>query len=164
MEEALHDVPLYLAFAGQSSGTSRIPDETMTLRFRHLLEKHNLALDATLISAPSSTKNAGGDRDREMKQAKKGNNWYFGMKARIGVDIASGLVHAVATKSANVNNLAGALLHGKRMLPSVTPPTRACTSGSRRLGPRGTWRCARCCAGSSKPSSRRTSWPSGWRR
>ena len=71
-------------------------------------------MDATLISAPSSTKNADGERDPEMKQTKKGNNWYFGMKAHIGVDTHSGLVHTVATTPANVNdlNMAGALLHG----------------------------------------------------
>ena len=137
MEEALHDVPLYREFARLEGVTARLPDETTILRFRHLLEKHNLAVDmlrvvndllqhrglllrsgtavdATLIAAPSSTKNADGERDPEMKQAKKGNNWYFGMKAHIGVDIASGLVHTVATTPANVNdlNMAGRLLHG----------------------------------------------------
>jgi len=137
MEEALHDVPLYREFAKLEGATARLPDETTILRFRHLLEKHNLAgdmlrvvndllqhrglmlrsgtaVDATLISAPSSTKNADGERDPEMKQAKKGNNWYFGMKAHIGVDMASGLVHTVATTPANVNdlNMAGRLLHG----------------------------------------------------
>src|SRR6185369_8064129 len=138
MEEALHDVPLYLEFAGLSSGASRIPDETTILRFRHLLEKHNLAVDmlrvvndileakgllmrtgtavdATLISAPSSTKNDSGERDPEMKQTKKGNQWYFGMKAHIGVDISSGLVHTVVGTSANEAdiNIAGKLLHGE---------------------------------------------------
>ena len=138
MEEALHDVPLYLEFAGLSSGASRIPDESTILRFRHLLEKHNLAVDmlrvvndileakgllmrtgtavdATLISAPSSTKNDSGERDPEMKQTKKGNQWYFGMKAHIGVDIASGLVHTVVGTSANEAdiNIAGQLLHGE---------------------------------------------------
>ncbi len=137
MEEALHDVPLYREFAKLDGATDRLPDETTILRFRHLLEKHNLAVDmlrvvndllqhrglmlrsgtavdATLISAPSSTKNADGERDPQMKQAKKGNQWYFGMKAHIGVDIASGLVHTVATTPANVNdlNVAGQLLHG----------------------------------------------------
>ena len=137
-EEALHDVPLYLEFAGLSSGASRIPDESTILRFRHLLEKHNLAVDmlrvvndileakgllmrtgtavdATLISAPSSTKNDSGERDPEMKQTKKGNQWYFGMKAHIGVDIASGLVHTVVGTSANEAdiNIAGQLLHGE---------------------------------------------------
>jgi transposase, IS5 family len=138
MEEALHDVPLYLEFAGLSSGASRIPDESTILRFRHLLEKHNLAVDmlrvvndileakgllmrtgtavdATLISAPSSTKNDSGERDPEMKQTKKGNQWYFGMKAHIGVDLASGLVHTVVGTSANEAdiNIAGQLLHGE---------------------------------------------------
>jgi IS5 family transposase len=137
MEEALHDVPLYREFAKLDGVTARLPDESTILRFRHLLEKHNLAVDmlrvvndllqhrglmlrsgtavdATLISAPSSTKNADGERDPQMKQAKKGNQWYFGMKAHIGVDIASGLVHTVATTPANVNdlNVAGQLLHG----------------------------------------------------
>ena len=138
MEEALHDVPLYLEFAGLGSGASRIPDETTILRFRHLLEKHDLAVDmlrvvndllqrkglllktgtavdATLISAPSSTKNASGERDPEMKQSKKGNQWYFGMKAHIGVDAESGLVHSVRGTAGNVNDVVEAnhLLHGE---------------------------------------------------
>jgi transposase, IS5 family len=137
MEEALHDVPLYREFAKVGEGMRRLPDETTILRFRHLLERHDLApdmlrlvndilmakglmlrtgtaVDATLISAPSSTKNAEGERDPEMKQTRKGNNWYFGMKAHIGVDAASGLVHTVVGTSANVNdlNVAGQLLHG----------------------------------------------------
>jgi transposase, IS5 family len=137
MEEALHDVPLYREFAKLDGVTARLPDETTILRFRHLLEKYDLAVDmlrvvndllqrkglllrsgtavdATLISAPSSTKNTEGQRDPEMHQAKKGNNWYFGMKAHIGVDMASGLVHSVATTAANVADvtMAGALLHG----------------------------------------------------
>lgn len=138
MEEALHDVPLYREFAKCDGAMARLPDETTILRFRHLLERHNLApdmlrlvndilqakglmlrtgtaVDATLISAPSSTKNASGERDPEMKQTKKGNNWYFGMKAHIGVDAASGLVHTVVGTAANVNdlNVAGQLLHGE---------------------------------------------------
>jgi len=137
MEEALHDVPLYREFTRLDGAMARLPDETTILRFRHLLEKHDLAVDmlrvvndllqrkglmmrtgtavdATLISAPSSTKNAAGERDPEMRQTKKGNNWYFGMKAHIGVDTHSGLVHTVAGTAANVNdlNMAGALLHG----------------------------------------------------
>ena len=138
MEEALHDVPLYREFARLGDAQARLPDETTILRFRHLLERHNLApdmlrlvndllqakglmlrtgtaVDATLISAPSSTKNASGERDPEMRQTKKGNNWYFGMKAHIGVDAASGLVHTVVGTPANVNdlNVAGQLLHGQ---------------------------------------------------
>ena len=137
MEEALHDTPLFREFAKIDQGVARLPDETTILRFRHLLERHNLApdmlrlvndilgakglllrtgtvVDATLIAAPSSTKNADGQRDPEMKQTKKGNQWYFGMKAHIGVDAQSGLVHTVAGTAANVNdlNMAGALLHG----------------------------------------------------
>jgi IS5 family transposase len=138
MEEALHDVPLYREFAKLGDAQARLPDETTILRFRHLLERHNLApdmlrlvndillakglmlrtgtaVDATLISAPSSTKNAEGERDPEMKQTKKGNNWYFGMKAHIGVDSSSGLVHTVVGTAANINdlNVAGQLLHGE---------------------------------------------------
>lgn len=138
MEEALHDVPLYREFARLGDGVSRLPDETTILRFRHLLEAHDLAVDmlrvvndilqakglmlrtgtavdATLISAPSSTKNVEGERDPEMHQVKKGNQWYFGMKAHIGVDTASGLVHTVVGTAANVSdiNVAGALLHGE---------------------------------------------------
>lgn len=138
MEEALHDVPLYREFAGLEGPMRRLPDESTILRFRHLLEKHDLAapmlatvngvlqahglmlktgtvVDATLISAPSSTKNNSGTRDPEMKQAKKGNNWYFGMKAHIGADADSGLVHTVIGTPANVNDVtqAEALLHGE---------------------------------------------------
>ena len=138
MEEALHDVPMYREFAKLDGVLDRLPDESTILRFRHLLERHNLAVDmlrlvndilqakgllmrtgtvvdATLISAPSATKNAEGERDPEMKQTKKGNQWYFGMKAHIGVDSHSGLVHTVIGTAANVNdlNVAGALLHGE---------------------------------------------------
>ena len=137
MEEALHDMPVFREFARLGEGAERLPDETTILRFRHLLEKHDLAtdmlrvvndilqakglmmkkgtvVDATLIAAPSSTKNAEGERDPEMKQAKKGNQWYFGMKAHIGVDAHSGLVHSVVGTAASVNDVtqAGALLHG----------------------------------------------------
>jgi transposase, IS5 family len=137
MEEALHDVPLYREFAGLDNWTTRLPDESTILRFRHLLEKHKLAaqilalinemlrdkglmlragtvVDATLIAAPSSTKNAGGQRDPEMHQTKKGNQWHFGMKAHIGADAESGLVHTVRGTAANVNDVveANSLLHG----------------------------------------------------
>jgi IS5 family transposase len=137
MEEALHDVPLFREFAGLSWG-SRLPDETTILRFRHLLEKHKLAdqilseinellsgkglmlkagtvVDATLIQAPSSTKNKAGERDPEMHQTKKGEQWYFGMKAHIGVDAESGLVHTVRGTAANVSDVAegNSLLHGE---------------------------------------------------
>jgi IS5 family transposase len=138
MEEALYDVPLYRDFAGLDAGMTRLPDESTILRFRHLLETHGLAaqmltlvneilsekglmlkagsaVDATLISAPSSTKNGSGTRDPEMHQTKKGNQWYFGMKAHVGVDAESGLVHTVIGTAANVHdiNAAEALLHGQ---------------------------------------------------
>jgi IS5 family transposase len=137
MEEELHERPLYRRFAGLQ-GAARMPDETTILRFRHLLEKHKLApqvlalinaglaqqglllktgtvVDATIIAAPSSTKNQDGERDPEMHQTKKGNQWSFGMKAHIGVDAESGLVHTVIGTAANVNDVtqAAALLHGE---------------------------------------------------
>ena len=137
MEEALHDVPLYREFAGLDAGASRMPDESTILRFRHLLEAHELSLqllaainatlatkglmlkagtvvDDTLIAAPSSTKNSTGKRDPEMHQTKKGNQWHFGMKAHIGVDAQSGLVHTVIGTAANVNDVTQGhgLLHG----------------------------------------------------
>lgn len=138
MEEALFDVPLYREFAGLESGLVRLPDESTILRFRHLLEQHQLAgamlvvvnntlrerglllktgsvVDATLIAAPSSTKNSTGTRDPEMHQTKKGNTWHFGMKAHIGADVDSGLVHTVIGTAANVADVtqAHALLHGE---------------------------------------------------
>ena len=153
MEEALHDMPLFREFAGLG-WDSRLPDESTILRFRHLLEKHKLAeqilalvndllrdkglmlkagtvVDATLIAAPSSTKNASGERDPEMHQTKKGNQWYFGMKAHIGVDAESGLVHTVRGTAANVNDVieANSLLHGAgERRRSPTPATKARTS------------------------------------
>jgi transposase, IS5 family len=138
MEEALHDIPLYRQFAGLDAGVERLPDETTILRFRHLLEAHHLAaemlrvinallaerglmlkagtvVDATLISAPSSTKNRTGQRDPEMHQTRKGNQWYFGMKAHVGVDADSGLVHRFIGTAANVADVTQAhgLLHGQ---------------------------------------------------
>ena len=136
MEEALFETALYREFVGLSS-VERIPDRVSILRFRHLLEEHQLAqrilatvnatltdkglmlregtvVDATLIAAPSSTKNKGGERDPEMHQTKKGNQWHFGMKAHIGVDADSGLVHTVVGTAANVNDVtqASKLVHG----------------------------------------------------
>ena len=137
MEEALHDTPLFREFAGLG-WDSRLPDDSTILRFRHLLERHKLAeqilatvndllqgkglmlkadtvVDATLIAAPSSTKNQSGERDPQMHQTKKGNQWHFGMKAHIGVDAESGLVHTVRGTAANVNDVveANSLLHGQ---------------------------------------------------
>lgn len=138
MEEALHDIPLYREFAQLDVGTTRLPDESTILRFRHLLEAHDLGaqireavnaqlqrqglllktgtvVDAPLIAAPSSTKNAKGERDPEMHQTKKANQWHFGMNVHIGVDAHSGLVHTVVGTSANAHDVtqASALLHGE---------------------------------------------------
>ena len=135
MEEALYETNILRQFSGLS--LERIPDETTILNFRRLLEKHELAsgilavingylgdrglslrqgtiVDATLIHAPSSTKNQDGKRDPEMHQAKKGNQWYFGMKAHIGVDDESGLVHSMVGTAANVADVTQVdkLLHG----------------------------------------------------
>ena len=137
MEEALVDTAGMRRFA-QLGGLADIPDETTILNFRRLLETHGLAeklfqqvnahlqrkglslrsgtiVDATIISAPSSTKNQDGQRDPEMHQTKKGNQWHFGMKAHIGVDDASGLVHHVTCAAANVSDVTQAhtLLHGE---------------------------------------------------
>ncbi len=138
MEEALYDMALFREFVGLDAGEDNLPDESTILRFRHLLETHSLSLqilatvnatlaakglllksgtvvDATLIAAPSSTKNSSGERDPEMHQTKKGNQWHFGMKAHIGVDADSGLVHTVVGTAANVNDVtqAHALVHGE---------------------------------------------------
>ncbi len=137
MEEALHEIPTLRRFA-QLGGLDDIPDETTILNFRRLLETHGLAarmleavnahlartgqslrsgtiVNATLIAAPSSTKNADHARDPEMHQTKKGNQWSFGMKAHIGVDEFSGLVHHVHCTAANVADVTvtHTWLHGK---------------------------------------------------
>lgn len=137
MEEALYEIASLRNFAGLKL-SEPIPDETTILNFRHLLEANDLAedilksinallarkglllkqgsiVDATIIAAPSSTKNAEGERDPEMHQTKKGNQWFFGMKAHIGVDSDSGLVHTVATTAANESDVeqVADLLHGK---------------------------------------------------
>ncbi len=138
MEDALIEVPTMRRFAGIDMISDRIPYETTILVFRHLLEKNDLGkqifevvkaqlkangmamkqgtiIDATLIAAPSSTKNKAGERDPEMHQTKKGNQWYFGMKVHAGVDKDSGLIHSVVVTAANVHDLTPAadLLHGE---------------------------------------------------
>ena len=137
MEEELHERPMYRQFAGLE-GVARMPGESAVPRFRHLLEKHQLApevlaainaglaqqglmlktgtiVDTTIIAAPSPTKSKEGEHDPEMHQTKKGNQWHFGMKAHIGVDADSGLVHTVIGTAANVNDVtqAAGMLHGK---------------------------------------------------
>ncbi len=138
MEEALIDTPLYRDFAGLNVDADRLPDAITILRFRHLLERHGLAqqmfatvnellaakglvlksgtaVDATIISAPSSTKNRSGERDPDMHQTKKGQQWYFGMKAHVGTDLLTGLVHSLVTTAANAADVTqvDGLLHGQ---------------------------------------------------
>ena len=140
MEEAFFDTPLYREFA-QLEEFERMPDESTILRFRHRLEKHKLAeqilttvnellsqrglllktgtvVDATLIAAPTSTKNKDKARDPDMHSSKKGNQWYFGMKAHIGADAESGLVHTVRGTSGHVSDVAegNTLLHGQETI------------------------------------------------
>ena len=136
MEDALYDSVAVQRFVGLTARDPR-PDETTILNFRHLLEQHDLGaallaevtqhlaarggrlregtiVDATIIDAPASTQNRAQQRDPEMHQVKKGNQWYFGMKAHIGVDAQTGLVHSVATTAANVADVTQVpqLLHG----------------------------------------------------
>ena len=126
-EEALYDIQSMRAFAGLELGRDAIPDETTILNFRHLLERHELTkaifaavaehlaakgellrggtiVDATLIAASPSTKNREQKRDPEMSSSKKGNQWYFGMKAHVGVDAESGLVHTAGVTTGKVHD------------------------------------------------------------
>ena len=136
-EEALYDSITMRRFVGVSTDADVIPDETSILNFRRLLEKHKLTelllteinthlcergllvgkgtiVDANIINAPSSTKNAKKKRDPQMHQTRKGKQWYFGMKVHTGTDTDSGLVHTVVGTAANVAdvNVLGELLHG----------------------------------------------------
>ena len=128
VEEAIYDSYAMRRFMGVDFAVEQVPDATTLLHFRHLLEKHELGeqlfaaqgqifeeqgwvmrggsiVDATIIAAPSSTKNATGTRDPDMRATKKGNQWYFGMKAHIGVDAGTGYVHAVRVTGANATDL-----------------------------------------------------------
>jgi len=138
MEEALYESAVLRRFVGVDLGLAPVPDETTILGFRHLLEQHDLGgamldtvnhyldaqgirittgtiVDATIIPAPSSTKNASGERDPEMHQTRKGNPWYFGLKAHIGVDSQAGIVPSVCTTAASVADMHRLpdLLHGE---------------------------------------------------
>ncbi len=127
VEEALYDIKSMREFARIDLGREPVPDETTVCKFRHLLEENDLAqqlfetvnnyldaqgikvsngtiVDASIVNAPSSTKNKDKQRDPEMHQTKKGNEWYFGMKMHIGVDSRTGVVHSVATSAANVHD------------------------------------------------------------
>jgi IS5 family transposase len=136
-EDALYESPVLRHFAGVDLGRAAAPDETTILRFRRLLEQHQLCgrildtvnhylackglristgtiVDATIISAASSTKNSKRERDPEMHQTRKGNQWFFGAKAHIGVDSKEGIVHSVCTSAASVSDvhMLPDLLHG----------------------------------------------------
>jgi IS5 family transposase len=136
MEDALYDSEAMRRFAGLELGVDAVPDESTILRFRHLLERHQLTeamfsavrtlleerqlllkagtiVDATIIEAPPSTKNAAQARDPEMHQTKKGTTWHFGMKAHVGTDL-QGIVHSLTTTAAHVADITQlpALLHG----------------------------------------------------
>ena len=138
MEEAFYESAVLQRFAGVDLGVAAAPDETTILRFRHLLEQHDLCgqmldtvnryletkgiristgtiVDATILHAPSSTKNSSGKRDPEMHQTRKGNQWYFGAKAHIGVDAREGHVHSLCTSAASVSDvhMLPDLLHGE---------------------------------------------------
>ncbi len=138
VEDAVYDSQALSGFMGIDLSRERVPDSTTLMGFRHLLEANDLTramlvevnallleqgllmtegtlVDATLIAAPSSTKNGAHARDPEMHQTKKGNEWHFGMKAHIGVDRDSGLVHTVVSTAANVSDISQtpALLHGQ---------------------------------------------------
>jgi len=133
-EEALYDSAGLRRFVGIDLGREAVPDATTLLKFRHLLEKHKLGeqlfaevgrvlqgsgmslktgtiVDATIIAAPSSTKNSKQERDPEMRQTRKGKQWYFGMKLHIGVDSQSGLTHSAVVTAANI--------HDKHPLPDL---------------------------------------------
>jgi len=138
VEEALYDSPILREFARIDLGQEPVPDETTVCKFRHLLEAHALGgammqavnlhlqsrgikiatgtiVDATIIHAPSSTKNADQQRDPEMHQTKKGNQWYFGMKAHVGVDSKTKIIHSAVVTAANVadSRVLPELLHGE---------------------------------------------------
>lgn len=137
-EEALYDSAAMRSFAGVDLGSEAAPDETTICKFRHLLERNKLGkrllkavneylrengirisngtiVDATIIGAPSSTKNRDGKRDPEMHQTAKGQQWYFGMKAHVGVDSKTKLIHTILASAANVADVDALpyLLHGK---------------------------------------------------
>ena len=143
-EDFLYNMPTARHFCKFDLGNEPIPDATTLENFRHLLERHKLGeqlfgvvgslldnaglrlsggtiVDATIIAAPSSTKNAKSERDPEMSSTKKGNQWHFGMKAHIGVDAKSGLTHSLVTTAANEHDLnqLGNLLHGEEQFVSA---------------------------------------------
>src|SRR6266571_1140946 len=138
VEEALYDSAVMRQFVGIDLGCEPVPDETTACKFRHLLEEHQLGeqilgtvnlhlqakgvrittgtiVDATILHAPTSTKNREQQRDPEMHQTKKGNQWYFGMKAHVGVDSKTKIIHTAVATAANVadSTVLSDLLHGE---------------------------------------------------
>ena len=167
IEDAIYDSQAIRAFVGIDLNRESAPDATTLLKFRHLLEAKGLTqkifeainahlaakglmmregtiVDATLIAAPPSTKNKDGERDPEMHQSKKGNDWHFGMKAHIGVDAASGLVHTVVGTAGNVSDVtqAHALLHGDEVAAFGDAGYQGVEKRSENIGKSVTWHVA----------------------
>ena len=182
MEDLLYESDPVRRFVGLKL-TGPLPDETTILNFRHLLERHNLGqglleeinthlesqglklregtiVDATIIEAPSSTKNRAGERDPEMHQTKKGNQWHFGMKAHIGVDSETGIVHSMTHdggQQLTTSRRRTTCCTVVRGWCGATPGTRVFTSGKRPRGWRwsGRWPCGRGGGGCWTPGARR---------
>lgn len=162
VEEALYDSVAMRSFAGIDLGMEAVPDETTVCKFRHLLERNKLGkvllkavnqylkengiriangtiADATIIGAPSSTKNEEGERDPEMHQTAKGKQWYFGMKAHLGVDSHTKLIHTILASAANVADALALphLLHGKETRVWGDQAYRGQGEAIRAVAPRG---------------------------
>ena len=167
IEDAIYDSQAIRGFVGIDLNRESAPDATTLLKFRRLLEKHDLTrqifesinghlaaqglmmregtiVDATLIAAPPSTKNKDKKRDPEMHQSKKGNDWHFGLKAHIGVDMASGLVHTLVGTAGNVSDVtqAHALLHGDEVAAMGDAGYQGVEKREENLGTKVTWHVA----------------------
>ncbi len=167
IEDAIYDSQAIRGFIGIDLRRESAPDATTLLKFRRLLEKHDLThqifdtinghlaaqglmmregtiVDATLIAAPPSTKNKDKKRDPEMHQSKKGNDWHFGLKAHIGVDMASGLVHTLVGTAGNVSDVtqAHALLHGDEVAAMGDAGYQGVEKREENLGTKVTWHVA----------------------
>jgi IS5 family transposase len=167
IEDAIYDSQAIRGFVGIDLNRESAPDATTLLKFRRLLEKHDLTrqifdtinghlaaqglmmregtiVDATLIAAPPSTKNKDKKRDPEMHQSKKGNDWHFGLKAHIGVDMASGLVHTLVGTAGNVSDVtqAHALLHGDEVAAMGDAGYQGVEKREENLGTTVTWHVA----------------------
>ena len=173
MEDLLYEAESVRRFVGLKL-LSPLPDETIILNFRHLLERHCLGqglleeinahlepqglklregtiVDAAIIEAPSSTKNRAGERDPEMRQTKKRNQWHFGMKAHIGVDADTGIVHSMSATAANVHDVTEAhkLIHGSETVVWGDAGYQGVGKREENLGLKVEWRVAM------RPGSRR---------